>query len=246
MYKLVFVRHGKTSWADKFTGWTDVDVSPEGIQVTKKFARRLTDAGFRFDIAYTSYLKRAIRTLWTTLDEIDQMHIPVMTSWQLNERHYGALQGLNKAETAAKYGDSQVAVWRRSFDTPPPVLEVDDPRHPRYDKKYASIEPGLLPAAESLKDTIVRTVPYWEETIVPQVTSGKSVIISAHGNSIRAIAKHVEGISNEAIMGLNIAYSIPLVYEFDQEMKFIKKYYLATDAEVDTIISEIKSQGKSK
>jgi len=246
MYKLVFVRHGKTSWADKFTGWTDIDVAPEGTEVTKKFAQRLVDAGFRFDIAYTSYLKRAIRTLWTVLEGIDQMHVPIMTSWRLNERHYGALQGLNKAETAAKYGDSQVAVWRRSFDTPPPALEVNDPRHPRYDKKYTAIELGLLPAAESLKDTIARTVPYWQETIVPQITSGKSVVISAHGNSIRAIAKHVEGITDEAIMGLNIAYSIPLVYEFDDQMRFVKKYYLATDAEVDTIISEIKNQGKAK
>ena len=246
MYKLVFVRHGKTSWADKFTGWTDIDVAPEGTEVTKKFAQRLVDAGFRFDIAYTSYLKRAIRTLWTVLEGIDQMHVPIMTSWRLNERHYGALQGLNKAETAAKYGDSQVAVWRRSFDTPPPALEVNDPRHPRYDKKYTAIKLGLLPAAESLKDTIARTVPYWQETIVPQITSGKSVVISAHGNSIRAIAKHVEGITDEAIMGLNIAYSIPLVYEFDDQMRFVKKYYLATDAEVDTIISEIKNQGKAK
>ena len=246
MYKLVFVRHGKTSWADKFTGWTDIDVAPEGTEVTKKFAQRLVDAGFRFDIAYTSYLKRAIRTLWTVLEGIDQMHVPIMTSWRLNERHYGALQGLNKAETAAKYGDSQVAVWRRSFDTPPPALEVNDPRHPRYDKKYTAIKLGLLPAAESLKDTIARTVPYWQETIVPQIASGKSVLISAHGNSIRAIAKHVEGITDEAIMGLNIAYSIPLVYEFDDQMRFVKKYYLATDAEVDTIISEIKNQGKAK
>ena len=246
MYKLVFVRRGKTSWADKFTGWTDIDVAPEGTEVTKKFAQRLVDAGFRFDIAYTSYLKRAIRTLWTVLEGIDQMHVPIMTSWRLNERHYGALQGLNKAETAAKYGDSQVAVWRRSFDTPPPALEVNDPRHPRYDKKYTAIKLGLLPAAESLKDTIARTVPYWQETIVPQIASGKSVLISAHGNSIRAIAKHVEGITVEAIMGLNIAYSIPLVYEFDDQMRFVKKYYLATDAEVDTIISEIKNQGKAK
>lgn len=246
MYKLVFVRHGKTSWADKFTGWTDIDVAPEGTLMTKKFATRLTEAGFRFDIAYTSYLKRAIRTLWTVLEGIDQMHVPIMTSWRLNERHYGALQGLNKAETAAKYGDSQVAVWRRSFDTPPPALEVNDPRHPRYDKKYTAIELGLLPAAESLKDTIARTVPYWQETIVPQIASGKSVVISAHGNSIRAIAKHVESITDEAIMGLNIAYSIPLVYEFDDQMRFVKKYYLATDAEVDTIISEIKNQGKAK
>lgn len=246
MYKLVFVRHGKTSWADKFTGWTDIDVAPEGTLMTKKFATRLTEAGFRFDIAYTSYLKRAIRTLWTVLEGIDQMHVPIMTSWRLNERHYGALQGLNKAETAAKYGDSQVAVWRRSFDTPPPALEVNDPRHPRYDKKYTAIELGLLPAAESLKDTIARTVPYWQEIIVPQITSGKSVVISAHGNSIRAIAKQVEGITEEAIMGLNIAYSIPLVYEFDDQMRFVKKYYLATDAEVNTIISEIKNQGKAK
>lgn len=246
MYKLVFVRHGKTSWADKFTGWTDVDVAPEGTEMTKKFAQRLTDAGFRFDIAHTSYLKRAIRTLWTALEGVDQMHIPVMTSWRLNERHYGALQGLNKAETAAKYGEDQVKIWRRSFDTPPPALELSDPRHPRFDQKYAQVTPSDLPAAESLKDTIARTVPYWQEVLVPQIQSGKSVIVSAHGNSIRAIAKHVEDISDETIMGLNIAYSIPLVYEFDDQMQFVKKYYLASDAEVETIISEIKNQGKAK
>ncbi len=246
MYKLVFVRHGKTSWADRFTGWTDIDVAPEGIEQTKKFAQRLKEAGMTFDLAYTSYLKRGIRTLWTVLDTIDQMHVPVQTSWRLNERHYGALQGLNKAETAAKYGEEQVQIWRRSFDTPPPPLTADDPRHPKNDPKYAQVDPAYLPVCESLKDNIARTIPYWLDVILPEVKAGKSVIISAHGNSIRSIIKHIEDISDADIMALNIAYSIPLVYEFDNQMKFVKKYYLATDAEVDAVISEIKNQGKAK
>lgn len=246
MYKLVFVRHGKTSWADKFTGWTDVDVTPEGIEQTKMFAPRLKEAGFTFDLAYTSYLKRAIRTLWTVLEATDQMYIPVKTTWRLNERHYGALQGLNKAETAAKYGEEQVQIWRRSYDTPPPLLTEDDPRNPKRDQRYAGLSDVEIPLGESLKENVARTIPYWLNVILPEITAGKSIIISAHGNSIRSIIKHVEGISNADIMALNIAYSIPLVLEFDDQMKFVKKYYLASDAEVDAVISEIKNQGKAK
>ncbi len=246
MYKLVFVRHGKTSWADKFTGWTDVDVTPEGIEQTKKFASRLKEAGFTFDLAYTSYLKRAIRTLWTVLDVTDQMYIPIKTTWRLNERHYGALQGLNKAETAAKYGEEQVQIWRRSYDIPPPLLTVDDPRNPKLDPRYASLSTAEIPLGESLKNTVARAVPYWTDEIMPSIKAGKKVIVSASHNSMRAICMHIEGMTQEQVMGFNIAYSIPLVYEFDDQMQFVKKYYLASDAEVDTVISEIKNQGKAK
>ena len=246
MHKVVFVRHGKTSWAERFTGWTDIDVAPEGIDQTKKFASRLTDNDYHFDMGFASYLKRSIRTLWTVLDSIDQMYVPVMTAWQINERHYGALQGLNKAETAAKYGEEQVKIWRRSFDTLPPALQLDEPTHPTKDVKYRDIDPKILPSCESLKETIQRVVPYWQEKILPHVANGKQVIISAHGNSIRAIAKHVENISDEDIMKLDVAYSIPLVYEFDDQMNFLKKYYLASDEEVSTVIQEIKNQGKAK
>lgn len=246
MHKIVFVRHGITPWAERFTGWTDIDVSPEGIEQTKFYAPRLKEAGFMFDVAYTSFLKRSIRTMWAVLDTIDQMYVPVVPAWQLNERHYGALQGLNKAETAAKYGEEQVKVWRRSFDTLPPALDISDSTHPVHDSKYKSVEKSKLPCCESLKETIERAVPYWESIIVPQAKAGKTIIISAHGNSIRAIAKHVEKISNENIMKLDIPYSIPIVYEFDDGMSFVKKYYLASDEEVNTVIQEIKNQGKVK
>lgn len=246
MYKVVFVRHGITPWADRFTGWTDVDVSPEGVEQTKLFAPRLKEAGFVFDCAYTSYLKRSVRTLWAVLDTIDQMCIPMIPAWQLNERHYGALQGLNKAETAAKYGDEQVQLWRRSFDTPPPPLPLTDPTHPTRDTKYRNIPSNTLPSCESLKDTIARAIPYWEKEIVSKIKEGKSIILSAHGNSIRAIAKHVEGISDDDIMKLDIPYSIPLVYEFEDNMQFIKKYFLASDEEVERVIQEIKNQAKKK
>jgi 2,3-bisphosphoglycerate-dependent phosphoglycerate mutase len=244
MYKVVFVRHGKTAWADRFTGWTDVDVPEEGILHTKKYALRLKEAGFLFDKAYTSYLKRAVRTLWAVLDAIDQMYVPIVTAWQLNERHYGALQGLNKSETAAKYGEEQVRMWRRSFDIPPPALPIDDPRSSTHEPRYAHLAPGQIPQAESLKETIARVVPYWDQYIAPDILGGKSIIISAHGNSFRAILKHIAGISAEDIMKLDIPYSIPLVVEFDKDLKYKDRRYLATDTEVEAILSEIRNQGR--
>ena len=246
MHKVVFIRHGITPWAERFTGWTDIDVAPEGIEQTKRFAPRLKEAGFQFDLAFTSYLKRSIRTMWAVLDTIDQMHIPLTPAWQLNERHYGALQGLNKAETAARYGEEQVKIWRRSFDTLPPALEVSDPTHPTHDPKYRNVPSNQLPSCESLKENIARTVPYWQDQIVPHIKDGKNIVISAHGNSIRSLAKHIESISDEDIMKLDIPYSIPIVYEFNEDMSFAKKYYLASDEEVDMVIQEIKKQGKAK
>lgn len=246
MHKVVFIRHGVTTWAERFTGWTDIDVAPEGIEQTRRFAPRLIEAGFQFDLAFTSYLKRSIRTMWAVLDAIDQMYVPLTPAWQLNERHYGALQGLNKAETAAKYGEEQVKVWRRSFDILPPALELSDPTHPRHDVKYRNIPQNILPSCESLKENIARTVPYWKEQILPRIKDGKNVIISAHGNSIRSLAKHIENISDTDIMKLDIPYSIPIVYELNEDMSFSKKYYLASDEEVDAVIQEIKKQGKAK
>lgn len=246
MYKVVFIRHGITPWAERFTGWTDIDVSPEGIEQTKQFAPRLKESGFQFDCAYTSYLKRSIRTLWAVLETIDQMYIPVTPAWQLNERHYGALQGLNKAETAAKYGEDQVRIWRRSFDVLPPALDPTDPRHPSHDPRYHNVSKELLPSHESLKENIARTVPYWQTEIVPRVKEGKGVLISAHGNSIRSLAKHIESISDEDIMKLDVPYSIPIVYEFDADIRFVRKYYLASDQEVEKVIQDIKNQGKAK
>ncbi len=244
MYKVVFVRHGKTPWAERFTGWTDVDVTPEGLAQTQLYAPRLIEAGFHFDIAYTSYLKRAIKTLWTVLETIDQMYVPVVTAWQLNERHYGALQGLNKAETAKKYGEDQVKIWRRSYDVLPPPLSTDDPSHPTHDQRYRAVSQDTLPSHESLKETVARVTPYWDQEIAPRVKEGAQIIISAHGNSIRAIAKHLEKISDQDIMGLDIPYSIPLVYELDERLQCVRKYYLATDTEVESVIQEIKNQGK--
>lgn len=246
MYRVAFVRHGKTSWAERFTGWTDIDVMPEGIEQTRSFASRLATAGFRFDIAFTSYLKRTIRTAWTILDVVDQMYCVVMPAWQLNERHYGALQGLNKAETAERYGEQQVKIWRRSYDVLPPPLPIEDPSHPVHDPRYLHVPRELLPSHESLKETVARAVPYWEREIVPQVRAGKQVLISAHGNSIRAIAKHIEHISDQDIMSLEIPYSIPIVYELDDALQFVRKSFLASNTEVDRVIQEVKNQGKAK
>lgn len=246
MYKVVFVRHGKTPWAEKFTGWTDVEVTPEGLEQTKQYAPRLKEAGFQFDIAFTSYLKRAIKTLWTVLETIDQMNVSIVTAWQLNERDYGALKGLNKAETAAKYGEAQVEKWRRDFNERPPFLTQDDPRWPGHESKYRHLNSADIPCGESTADTFKRAVPYWENEIVPEIKKGKQVLISASHNSMRAICMHVEKMTEEQIIKFNIAYSIPLVYEFDDDMNFIKRYYLATDEEVEKIIQEIKNQGKKK
>jgi 2,3-bisphosphoglycerate-dependent phosphoglycerate mutase len=228
MIKLVLLRHGESTWnlENRFTGWTDVDLTPKGIAEAHEAARLLSEGGFTFDVAYTSLLKRAIRTLWIVMDDMDLMWIPVHRSWRLNERHYGALQGLNKAETAAKYGDRQVLLWRRSYADPPPPLTSDDPRYPGRDRRYADLSPQELPRAESLKDTVARFLPYWHETIVPALREGKRVVIAAHGNSLRALVKHLDGVSEEEIVGLNIPTGIPLVYELDENLEPLGHAYL--------------------
>lgn len=232
MYKLVLIRHGQSSWnlENRFTGWTDVDLSDLGREEAKKAGELLRAEGFTFDIAFTSVLKRAIRTLWIVLDELDLMWIPVEKSWRWNERHYGALQGLNKAETAEKFGNEQVHIWRRSYDTPPPALEKEDPRHPASDPRYKDLTAEELPETECLKDTVERFLPYWHKSVAPAVKSGQKVIVAAHGNTIRALVKYLDNISDEDIADLNIPTGIPLVYELDADLKPIKSYYLG-DAE---------------
>jgi 2,3-bisphosphoglycerate-dependent phosphoglycerate mutase len=244
MYKIVIIRHGITAWATKFTGWTDIDVAPSGIEETKKYGKKLKELGYSFDLSYTSYLKRAIRTLWTVLDEMDLLWIPMIKDWHMNERHYGALQGLNKAETAAKYGEDQVNIWRRSYDVPPPLLESSDLRHPSHDLKYKKIDPKSLPTGESLKDTINRFIPYWQREVEPQIKMGKKIIVSLHSNSLRALIKYLDNLSSEEIMKVNVPYCIPLVYELDDNLKPIRHYYLATDEEVNGVINAIKNQAK--
>src|SRR5215472_14849964 len=221
MKQLVLLRHGESVWnrENRFTGWTDVDLSPQGIDEAKSAGSVLRERGFAFDVAYTSVLKRAIRTLWIALDELDLMSIPVHRTWLLNERHYGALQGLNKAETAARHGEEQTNVWRRSYDVRPPALTPDDPRHPRHDPRYAGLRPDELPATECLADTVARFLPYWHETIAPRIRAGERVLIAAHGNSLRALIKHLDGISDEAIVALNVPTGIPLVYELDDGLR---------------------------
>lgn len=248
MTKLVLLRHGESIWnkENRFTGWTDVDLSDKGREEAKGAGQILKAEGFVFDIAYTSVLKRAIRTLWITLDEMDLMWIPVINSWRLNERHYGALQGLNKAETAAKYGDEQVLIWRRSYDTPPPILEKADERYPGNDPRYASLTEEELPLTECLKDTVARFVPYWENTITPTIQSGKRVIIAAHGNSLRALVKYLDEIPDEEIVGLNIPTGVPLVYELDENLKPIKSYYLGDPEEIRKATEAVAQQGKAK
>ena len=244
--KLVIVRHGLTEWSGKFTGWTDVDIIPEGITYVKKYGQKLKEEGYLFDIAYTSYLKRAIRTLWWFMSEIDQMYLPVHNYWQFNERHYGALQGLSKAETAQKLGEEQVNIWRRSYNTAPPPLTYDDKRHPRFEAKYRHLDPRNLPLSESLADTYKRAVPMFKETIHKDLMAGKNVIFSAHNNSLRAIIKHMDNLSDEEVMKLNIAYSIPLVYEFHSDGTPKKHYYLESDEVVQKVIEAIKNQAKGK
>lgn len=247
MYTVVLLRHGESVWnkENRFTGWTDVDLSEQGLREAREAARLLKEKGFTFDVAFTSLLKRAIRTLWMVLDDMDLMWIPVHRSWRLNERHYGALQGLNKAETAQKHGEEQVHVWRRSYDVPPPVLEESDERHPRHDRRYAELTPQELPATECLKDTVERFVPYWEDQIVPMIRSGKRVIIAAHGNSLRALVKYLDGISDEEIVDLNIPTGIPLIYELDQDLKPIRHYYLG-DPEMAKKAAEAVAKQASK
>lgn len=244
MYKIVLIRHGITAWATRFTGWTDIDVMPEGVEETRKYGRKMKELGYTFDIAYTSYLKRAIRTLWTALDELDLLWIPMVKDWHMNERHYGALQGLNKAETAAKYGEEQVNIWRRSYDVPPPQLTIDDPRHPKNDPKYKDFDPKALPTGESLKDTIARFIPYWQKEVEPVIKSGKKIIVSLHSNSLRALIKYLDNLDEQQIMKVNVPYCIPLVYELDDNLKAVKHYYLASDEEVARVIDSIKNQAK--
>ncbi len=248
MIKLVLVRHGESVWnkENRFTGWTDVDLSEKGLEEAKRGGQRLKAEGYSFDIAYTSMLRRAIRTLWITLDQLDLMWIPVEHTWRLNERHYGGLQGLNKSETAAKYGEEQVLVWRRSYDIPPPVLEVTDPRYPINDPRYRSMNKNDVPKTECLKDTVARFMPCWNDMIVPAMKSGKKVIIAAHGNSLRALVKHLDNVSEKDIISLNIPTGIPLVYELDDNLKPIKHYYLADQAELDAALNAVKNQGKAK
>jgi 2,3-bisphosphoglycerate-dependent phosphoglycerate mutase len=228
MTKLVLLRHGESTWnlANRFTGWTDVDLSPKGFEEAKESGRLLKEDGYDFDVVYTSVLKRAIRTMWIVMDELDRMWLPVHGHWRLNERHYGALQGLDKAEMTAKHGEEQVKIWRRSYDIPPPPLTPDDPRHAGRDRRYAGLAPSELPLAESLEDTVARFLPYWHETIAPAIRAGQRVLIVAHGNSMRALVKHLDGISDQEIVGLNIPTGIPLVYELDDDLKAIRSYYL--------------------
>ena len=248
MYKLVLIRHGESDWnkQNRFTGWTDVDLSEKGLGEAKEGGQVLKREGFTFDIAYTSVLKRAIRTLWNVLDEMDLMWIPVVRDWRLNERHYGALQGLNKSETAEKFGEAQVKIWRRSYDIPPPPLAEDDERYPGKDARYASLTKEELPLTECLKDTVARFLPLWHETIAPAVKSGKKVLIAAHGNSLRALIKYLDNVSEEAIVELNVPTGMPLVYELDENLKPIKSYYLGDPAKVKAAMDAVAAQGKKK
>jgi 2,3-bisphosphoglycerate-dependent phosphoglycerate mutase len=248
MYKIVLLRHGESDWnkENRFTGWTDVDLSEKGIAEANNAGEVLCKEGYTFDIAYTSVLKRAIRTLWITLDKMDLMWIPVYNTWRLNERHYGALQGLNKAESAAKMGEEQVHIWRRSYDVRPPALTPDDPRFPGNDPRYKDVPKKELPLTECLKDTVARFLPYWHEVIIPTVKAGKKVIIAAHGNSLRALVKHLDKISDDEIVGLNIPTGIPLVYELDKDLKPIKHYYLGDPEEIRKAAEAVANQGKVK
>jgi 2,3-bisphosphoglycerate-dependent phosphoglycerate mutase len=245
MHKLVLLRHGESTWnlENRFTGWTDVDLSPKGLEEAIAGAKLLKEGGYVFDVAHTSVLKRAIRTLWITLEGMDLMWIPVKRCWRLNERHYGALQGLNKAETAQRYGDEQVRVWRRSYDVPPPALELDDERHPARDLRYAGIDPALLPRCESLKDTVARFMPLWQETIAPTVRAGRRVLIAAHGNSLRALVKYLDEVSDEAIVGLNIPTGVPLVYELDEDLRPLGHRYLGDEERVAAAMAAVAAQG---
>ena len=248
MHKLVIIRHGESSWnrENRFTGWTDVDLSEKGRQEAREGGAALKAAGLTFDVAYTSVLKRAIRTLWTVLDEMDLMWIPVHRTWRLNERHYGALQGLNKSETADKYGEDQVKVWRRSYDIPPPPLEKSDERWPGHDPRYKNLPESDLPVTECLKDTVARFLPYWHETIAPAIKSGRNVLIAAHGNSLRALVMYLDNVSEAEIVELNIPTGMPLVYELDENLKPIKHYYLGDPEKVKAAMDAVAAQGRKK
>jgi 2,3-bisphosphoglycerate-dependent phosphoglycerate mutase len=248
MHKLVLIRHGESTWnkENRFTGWTDVDLSEKGAGEAAEGGKYLREAGYRFDIAYTSVLKRAIKTLNIVLEQMDLLWIPVEKSWRLNERHYGALQGLNKSETAEKFGESQVKIWRRSYDIPPPALEESDPRFPGRDPRYSQVSAGDLPLTECLKDTVARFMPYWHETIAPAIKSGTRVLIAAHGNSLRALVKYLDNVSDEAIVELNIPTGMPLIYELDAELKPLKSYYLGDPEKVKAAMEAVAAQGKKK
>jgi 2,3-bisphosphoglycerate-dependent phosphoglycerate mutase len=248
MHKLVLLRHGESVWnrENRFTGWTDVDLSDQGRQEAHEAGAVLKAEGYTFDLAFTSVLKRAIRTLWMTLDELDLMWIPVDRSWRLNERHYGALQGLNKSETAAKFGEDQVKIWRRSYDIPPPALTLDDERYPGRDPRYQHLTAKELPLTECLKDTVDRFLPYWHSTIAPAVREGRRVLIAAHGNSLRALVKYLDDVSEEAIVGLNIPTGMPLVYELGDDLKPLRSYYLGDPEKVKAAMEAVAAQGKKK
>ncbi len=248
MYKLVLVRHGQSTWnlENRFTGWTDVELTDLGKAEAAEAGKLLSEAGYDFDIAYTSVLKRAIKTLGIIQDVMDRDWLPVIRAWQLNERHYGALQGLNKAETAKEYGEDQVKVWRRSYDVPPPALELTDERHPKFDRRYASLTPEQLPATESLKITLDRVLPYWNTTLAPEIKAGKRLLVVAHGNSIRALVKYLENISEAEITELNIPTGLPLVYELDKDLKPIKNYYLGDPEEAAKKAAAVANQAKAK
>ncbi len=247
MYKLVLIRHGESTWnlENRFTGWTDVDLTPTGVAQAKSAGHLLKAEGYEFDVAYTSVLKRATRTLWHTLDEMDRTWLPVVHSWRLNERHYGALQGLNKADTAKKYGDEQVLVWRRSYDTPPPALEVTDPRNERGDLRYAKLKPSDIPLTECLKDTVERVMPLWNESMAPAIKAGKRIVVAAHGNSIRALVKYLDHIGDDEIVDVNIPNGIPLVYELDADLKPIRHYYLGDAEAAAKAAAAVANQGKT-
>ncbi|MGA0570095.1 2,3-diphosphoglycerate-dependent phosphoglycerate mutase [Variovorax sp. VNK109] len=247
MYKLVLIRHGESTWnlENRFTGWTDVDLTPTGVEQARNAGRLLKAEGYEFDLAYTSVLKRATRTLWHCLDEMDRTWLPVVHSWRLNERHYGALQGLNKADMAREYGDAQVLVWRRSYDTPPPPLAADDPRSERGDIRYSKLDAAQVPLTECLKDTVARVLPFWNEAMAPAIRAGKRIVVAAHGNSIRALVKYLDGISDDDIVGLNIPNGIPLVYELDADLKPIRHYYLGDAEAAARAAAAVASQGKA-
>ncbi|WP_415820943.1 2,3-diphosphoglycerate-dependent phosphoglycerate mutase [Bordetella tumbae] len=248
MYKLVLMRHGESQWnlENRFTGWTDVDLTDTGREQARKAGELLKKEGYEFDLAYTSVLKRAIRTLWIALDAMDAMYTPVGINWRLNERHYGNLQGLNKAETAAKYGDEQVLIWRRAYAIAPEPLALDDKRHPRFDDRYAKIPADQLPATECLQDTVARVLPFWNDSIAPAIRAGRRVLVAAHGNSLRALIKHLDNISDDDIVSLNIPTGQPLVYELDADLRPIRHYYLGDAAEIEAAMAAVAAQGKAK
>ncbi|HXD18694.1 MAG TPA: 2,3-diphosphoglycerate-dependent phosphoglycerate mutase [Vicinamibacterales bacterium] len=248
MHRLVLLRHGESVWnqENRFTGWTDVDLNEKGRAEARDAGQLMAAEKFEFDLAHTSVLKRAIRTLWIAMDEMDLLWVPVYRSWRLNERHYGALQGLNKAETAAKHGEDQVKIWRRSYDIPPPPLEPNDPRHPSHDRRYASLKRSELPLTESLKDTVARFLPYWHDTIAPDIRAGKKVLIAAHGNSLRALVKYLDNVSEQDILELNIPTGIPLVYLLNEDLKPLQKFYLGNQAAVQAKMAAVANQGKAR